>query len=72
MFIAGYTKAITSYCAEVGEIRMGVVVSRGTFEGTMKRMSCEWESYDYRTSLGRVELYKRLGDTAEGQHEIKS
>lgn len=72
MFKAGYTKAITSYCAEAGEIRTGVVVSRGTFQGTMKRMSCEWKSHDYRTSLGRVELYKRFGDTAEGQHEIKS
>lgn len=47
-------------------------MSRGTFQGTMKRMSCEWKSRDYRTSLGRVELYKRFGDTAEGQHEIKS
>jgi len=72
LFIAGYTKTITSYCAEAGEIRTGVEVSRGTFEGTMKRMSCEWKSHDYRTSLGRVELYNRLGDTAEGQHEIKS
>ena len=47
-------------------------MSRGTFQGTMKRMSREWKSHDYRTSLGRVELFKRFGDTAEGQHEIKS